>query len=45
MRLQKETPEGPIKLTLPARKPVKRGTLRRVIRDAGLTVEEFLGSL
>jgi predicted RNA binding protein YcfA (HicA-like mRNA interferase family) len=42
IRLQKETAEGPIKLTLPEHKPVKRGTLRRVIRDAGLTVEEFL---
>jgi len=45
IRLQKETAEGPVKLTLPAHKPVKRGTLRRVIKDAGLTREEFLESL
>ncbi len=28
-------------LSLPNQKPVARGTLRSLIRDAGLTVEEF----
>jgi predicted RNA binding protein YcfA (HicA-like mRNA interferase family) len=42
IRLQKESVEGTIKLTLPAHKAVKRGTLRRVINDAGLTRDEFL---
>ncbi len=42
VRLQRETAEGPIKLTVPAHKPVKRGTLRRIIKDAGLTVEQFI---
>jgi predicted RNA binding protein YcfA (HicA-like mRNA interferase family) len=42
VRLQRETADGPVKLTVPAHDPVKRGTLRRIIRDAGLTVEEFL---
>ena len=42
IRLQKESAEGTIKLTLPAHKAVKRGTLRRVIKDAGLTRDEFL---
>ncbi len=45
IRLQKSTLEGAIKLTVPAHKPVKRGTLRQLINDAGLTVEEFLGCL
>lgn len=40
--MQKEAADGPLKLTVPAHDPVKRGTLRRIIRDAGLTVEEFL---
>jgi predicted RNA binding protein YcfA (HicA-like mRNA interferase family) len=30
-----------LKLTIPAHDPVKRGTLRALIRQAGLTVEEF----
>jgi predicted RNA binding protein YcfA (HicA-like mRNA interferase family) len=29
-------------LSIPMHKPVKRGTLRRLIRDAGLTVEAFV---
>ena len=29
-------------LTIPAHKEVARGTLRAIIREAGLTVEEFL---
>ncbi len=44
IRLQKSTPDGAVKLTVPAHKPVKRGTLRRLIADAGLTVEEFLNA-
>ena len=28
-------------LSIPMHKPVKKGTLRRIIRDAGLTVDEF----
>lgn len=36
-------PGGPGLLSIPMHDPVKRGTLRRLIRDAGLTVDEFLG--
>jgi len=32
-------------LTVPNHPEVARGTLRRILRDAGLTVEEFLGLL
>jgi predicted RNA binding protein YcfA (HicA-like mRNA interferase family) len=42
IRLHKETPGGLLKLTVPTHKPVKRGTLRQIIKDAGLTLEGFL---
>jgi len=32
-------------LTIPAHDEIARGTLRAIIRDAGLTVEEFLDLL
>jgi predicted RNA binding protein YcfA (HicA-like mRNA interferase family) len=32
-------------LSFPMHDPVKRGTLRRLIRDAGLTVEQFVALL
>lgn len=41
IRLQKRTPEGVIKVTVPAHKPLKRTTLARIIKHGGLTVEEF----
>jgi predicted RNA binding protein YcfA (HicA-like mRNA interferase family) len=30
------------KLTVPAHRPIKRSTLAKIIKQAGLTVEEFL---
>ena len=45
VRLEKRTEEGLIKLTVPLHKGLKKGTLRRIIEDAGLTVEEFNGLL
>ncbi|MCK4444612.1 MAG: type II toxin-antitoxin system HicA family toxin [Thermoplasmata archaeon] len=41
VRLKKTTKEGPIKLTIPMHPTLKKGTLSRIIKDAGLTVEEF----
>jgi predicted RNA binding protein YcfA (HicA-like mRNA interferase family) len=40
-------PETGLKVSVPvhAGRDVTRGTLRRIIRDAGLTVEEFRGLL
>jgi len=29
-------------LSIPMHNPIKRGTMRKLIREAGLTVEEFL---
>lgn len=34
--------EEVIKLTIPLHGTLKRGTLSRIIKDAGLTVEEFV---
>lgn len=41
IRLQKRTQTRIIKITVPANKPVKKGTLTRMIKDSGLTLEEF----
>lgn len=35
----------PLLLSVPLHDELKRGTLRRLIRDSGLTVEEFCGFL
>ena len=37
--------EGRQPLTVPRHKELKRGTLRSLIKDAGLTVEEFTRAL
>ena len=42
IRLKKTTKEEVIKLTIPLHRTLKRGTLSRIIKDAGLTVEEFV---
>lgn len=45
IRLQKRDGDDVIKLTVPANNPIKRGTLSRIIKDAGLELEEFLDLL
>lgn len=42
VRLEKSTPDKTIKLTVPLHPELKKGTLKRIIGDAGLTVEEFI---
>lgn len=42
VRLEKSTPDKTIKLTVPLHPELKKGTLKRIISDAGLTVEEFM---
>lgn len=42
VRLEKSTPDKTIKLTVPLHPELKKGTLKRIIGDAGLTVEEFM---
>ncbi|MBI5125493.1 MAG: type II toxin-antitoxin system HicA family toxin [Planctomycetes bacterium] len=41
IRLQKRTPKELIKITVPAHKPIKKSTLSKIIKEAGLTVEGF----
>ena len=41
IRLEKRTAKEVIKLTVPLHKNLKKGTLSRIIKDAGLTLEEF----
>lgn len=38
-------PGRPGLLSVPMHDPIRRGTLRALIRDAGLTVEEFVSRL
>ena len=45
MRLQKRLPDEVLKLTIPAHRPVKRTTLAHIIKQARLTVDEFLDLL
>jgi len=41
VRLEKTTKKETIKITVPLHKELKKGTLNRIIKDAGLTVEKF----
>ena len=41
VRLEKFDGENMIKLTVPLHHELKKGTLKRIIKDAGLTVDEF----
>jgi predicted RNA binding protein YcfA (HicA-like mRNA interferase family) len=42
VRLGKTLEGEVIKLTIPLHRTLKKGTLSRIIKDAGLTVEEFV---
>ena len=42
IRLQKHSPDETLKLIVPAHRPVKRSTLSHILKQARLTVEEFL---
>lgn len=41
IRLQKREKEKVFKITVPAHNPIKKATLARIIKDAGLSLEEF----
>ncbi len=45
VRIKKVTSEKVIKITIPLHETLDRGTLKRIIRNAGLTVEEFINLL
>lgn len=42
IRMKKVTSERVIKITVPLHDTLDRGTLKSIIRSAGLTVEEFV---
>ncbi|MBI2044892.1 type II toxin-antitoxin system HicA family toxin [Candidatus Pacearchaeota archaeon] len=41
IRLEKNTPERTIKITVPNHSLLKKGTLHNIIKSAGLTLEEI----
>ncbi|MBI2182606.1 MAG: type II toxin-antitoxin system HicA family toxin [Deltaproteobacteria bacterium] len=41
IRLQKRTAETLLKVTVPAHRPVKKGTLSHILKAAQISVEEF----
>lgn len=43
--MEKRTADTTIKITVPAHNPIKRSTLSHILKDAGVTVEEFLDKL
>lgn len=45
IRLQKHVGDEVLKITVPAHRPVKRSTLARILKDARLSVDEFLDLL
>ena len=45
VRLEKIEDNDIIKLTVPLHNPMKKGTLSRLIKDAGLTIDEFVNLL
>ena len=45
VRLHKRLPGELLKITVPAHRPVKRSTLAKILKQAHLTVEDFLDLL
>ena len=42
MRVERTTESGTLKVTIPARKPIKRTTLAKLLKDEEFSVEEFI---
>jgi predicted RNA binding protein YcfA (HicA-like mRNA interferase family) len=42
IRLQKHTPSETLKIIVPAHHPIKRSTLNHIIKQARISVEEFI---
>jgi predicted RNA binding protein YcfA (HicA-like mRNA interferase family) len=45
VRLQRQLPTRLIKITVPAHKPVKRSTLSRILKQAEISLDDFLAAL
>lgn len=44
-RLEKQLPNRRLKITVPAHRPVKRSTLSHILKQAQVSVDDFLGAL
>jgi predicted RNA binding protein YcfA (HicA-like mRNA interferase family) len=42
VRLEKISSSENIKITVPLHDPLKKGTLARIIKDSGLSIDEFI---
>jgi predicted RNA binding protein YcfA (HicA-like mRNA interferase family) len=42
IRLQKHTMEETLKITIPAHRPIKRSTLAHILKQAQMTVDDFV---
>ena len=42
VRMEKKTDKGTVKVTVPLHPALKKGTLRIILKQAGLSTEEFL---
>jgi predicted RNA binding protein YcfA (HicA-like mRNA interferase family) len=42
VRMEKRTDKGVVKVTVPLHPSLKKGTLRVILKQAGLSVEEFV---
>lgn len=45
IRLEKATPDGRLKITVPAHKPLKRSTLAHILKQAEVSLPDFLNAL
>jgi hypothetical protein len=45
IRLQKHTPSETIKVTVPTHRPIKRSTLSHMLKQARLSVDDFIALL
>lgn len=45
IRLQKQLPARRIKITVPAHRPVKRSTLSHILKQAEISLDDFLAAL
>lgn len=45
IRMQRGSAEGIQKITVPAHKPIKRSTLAKLLKDAGMPLDDFITHL
>jgi predicted RNA binding protein YcfA (HicA-like mRNA interferase family) len=45
IRLERQLPEVTIKITVPAHRPIKRSTLAHILKQAQVSLDDFLAAL